>query len=54
VWELGRSHPFTLMLRHPIASVDPFLGILSEILTGLRSYLRVNELPYHSYLCESL
>ena len=51
----GRSHhPFTLILRHPTASVDPFLGILSEILTGLRSYLQVNELPYHSYLCESL
>ena len=51
----GRSHhPFTLILRHPTASVDPFLGILSEILTGLSSYLRVNELPYHSYLCESL
>ena len=40
VWELGRSHhPFTLILRHATASVDPFLGILSEILTGLRSYL---------------
>ena len=36
----GEESPsFTLILRHATASVDPFLGILSEILTGLRSYL---------------
>ena len=50
----GKSPSFYLDLETSHCFCWSFLGILSEILTGLRSYLRVNELPYHSYLCESL